>query len=159
MEGVVARRCADRRATLPSAALLPAADERRHDLDGLLHAASAAIRRSEEAMVSLHHRTERNDKKSIRGLRYGVVDREPKSYSLGPAVRARCCTKNIDHPFDAFNELEIAEVVINDVLGFRVDHMPYGRVKDSGFGREGVRFAMEEMTEIRLMVMKNPGGV
>ena len=68
-------------------------------------------------------------------------------------LQAGVFTKNLDHAFYAFNELEVGGVIINDVPSFRVDHMPYGGVKDSGFGREGVRFAMEEMTEIRLMVM------
>jgi acyl-CoA reductase-like NAD-dependent aldehyde dehydrogenase len=45
-------------------------------------------------------------------------------------------------------------VVINDVPSWRVDHMPYGGVKESGLGREGVRFAIEDMTEIRLLVLK-----
>jgi len=40
---------------------------------------------------------------------------------------------------------------VNDVPTFRIDHMPYGGVKDSGFGREGVRYAVEEMTEMRLL--------
>jgi glyceraldehyde-3-phosphate dehydrogenase (NADP+) len=74
-------------------------------------------------------------------------------------LQAGVFTKTIDHAFYAFNELEVGGVIINDVPSFRVDHMPYGGVKDSGFGREGVRFAMEEMTEIRLMVMNNPGRV
>ena len=56
----------------------------------------------------------------------------------------------------AWDELEVGGVVIGDVPSWRVDHMPYGGVKDSGFGREGVRFAMEEMTEIRLLVARTP---
>ena len=48
-------------------------------------------------------------------------------------------------------------MLIGEVPSFRVDHMPYGGVKDSGFGREGVRFAMEDMTEIRLLVMRTRG--
>ncbi|MFH1110585.1 MAG: aldehyde dehydrogenase family protein [Planctomycetota bacterium] len=74
-------------------------------------------------------------------------------------LQAGVFTRDIDHAFYAFGELEVGGVIINDVPSFRVDHMPYGGVKDSGFGREGVRFAMEEMTEIRLMVMNNPGRV
>ena len=54
----------------------------------------------------------------------------------------------------AFRELEVGGVVINDVPSWRVDHMPYGGVKDSGFGREGLRWAMEDMTEVRLMVVR-----
>ncbi len=44
----------------------------------------------------------------------------------------------------------------NNVPSWRVDHMPYGGVKGSGLGREGIRFAIEDMTEIRLMVLRNP---
>jgi len=47
-------------------------------------------------------------------------------------------------------------VLIGDVPSFRVDHMPYGGVKDSGFGREGVRFAIEEFTELRMLVIRTP---
>ena len=47
-------------------------------------------------------------------------------------------------------------VVIGDVPSWRVDHMPYGGVKNSGLGREGIRYAIEDMTEIRLMVIRTP---
>ena len=47
-------------------------------------------------------------------------------------------------------------VLIGDVPSWRVDHMPYGGVKDSGLGREGIRFAIEDMTEIRLLVIRTP---
>lgn len=66
-------------------------------------------------------------------------------------------THDLDHAFFAFGELEVGGVIINDVPSFRVDTMPYGGVKDSGLGREGVRFAMEEMTEIKLMVLNKAG--
>jgi acyl-CoA reductase-like NAD-dependent aldehyde dehydrogenase len=56
----------------------------------------------------------------------------------------------------AWDELEVGGVVIGDVPSWRVDHMPYGGVKNSGLGREGVRFAMEDMTEIRLLVARTP---
>jgi acyl-CoA reductase-like NAD-dependent aldehyde dehydrogenase len=48
----------------------------------------------------------------------------------------------------------VGGVVINDVPSFRVDNMPYGGVKDSGLGREGIRYAIEDMTELRQMVMR-----
>jgi glyceraldehyde-3-phosphate dehydrogenase (NADP+) len=52
----------------------------------------------------------------------------------------------------AFSHIEAGGVMINEVPTFRVDHMPYGGVKDSGFGREGVRYAMMEMLEPKLLV-------
>ncbi|MDX1626540.1 MAG: aldehyde dehydrogenase family protein [Wenzhouxiangellaceae bacterium] len=54
----------------------------------------------------------------------------------------------------AWDVLEVGGVIINDVPSFRVDHMPYGGVKDSGLGREGLRYAIEDMTEIRLLVIR-----
>jgi acyl-CoA reductase-like NAD-dependent aldehyde dehydrogenase len=55
----------------------------------------------------------------------------------------------------AWDELEVGGVIIGDVPSWRVDHMPYGGVKDSGIGREGIRFAIEELTEIRLLAIRN----
>jgi len=69
-------------------------------------------------------------------------------------LQAGVFTNNLDHAFRAWNEIECGGVVINDSSSMRVDSMPYGGVKDSGNGREGIRFSMEEMTEIRLMVMR-----
>ena len=54
----------------------------------------------------------------------------------------------------AWNELEVGGIVVGDVPSYRVDNMPYGGVKDSGIGREGIIFAMEDMTEIRNMVIR-----
>lgn len=54
----------------------------------------------------------------------------------------------------AWDELEVGGVIVGDVPSWRVDHMPYGGVKESGLGREGVRFAMEEMSEIRMLVVR-----
>ncbi len=53
----------------------------------------------------------------------------------------------------AFERVEVGGLIINDVSGFRVDHMPYGGVKQSGQGREGIRYAIEDMTELRLLVL------
>ena len=63
-------------------------------------------------------------------------------------------THNIERVLQAFRELEVGGIIHNDAPSFRVDSMPYGGVKDSGFGREGVRYAIEEMTEPRLLVLK-----
>jgi len=54
----------------------------------------------------------------------------------------------------AWDELEVGGVVVGDVPSFRVDNMPYGGVKGSGLGREGVRYAMLDMSEERLLVLK-----
>ena len=72
-------------------------------------------------------------------------------------LQAGVFTPNLHHAFYAFNELEVGGVVINDVPSVRVDSMPYGGVKESGLGREGVRFAMEEMTEMRLLLLNKVG--
>jgi acyl-CoA reductase-like NAD-dependent aldehyde dehydrogenase len=66
-------------------------------------------------------------------------------------------TNDLAGAWRAFNELEVGGVIINDIPTYRVDHMPYGGVKDSGLGREGLRWAMEDMTEIRIMVLAQPG--
>jgi acyl-CoA reductase-like NAD-dependent aldehyde dehydrogenase len=55
----------------------------------------------------------------------------------------------------AFDAIDVGGLMVNDVPTFRVDHMPYGGVKQSGFGREGVRYAVEEMTELKLVTF-NP---
>jgi glyceraldehyde-3-phosphate dehydrogenase (NADP+) len=57
----------------------------------------------------------------------------------------------------AFGALEVGGVIVNDIPTYRIDHMPYGGVKDSGLGREGLRWAIEDMTEIRIMVLAQPG--
>ena len=72
-------------------------------------------------------------------------------------LQAGIFTRDIQQAFYAFNEIEAGGIVINDVPSLRVDSMPYGGVKDSGLGREGVRFAMEDMSEIRLMVLNRIG--
>src|SRR5204862_3418500 len=69
-------------------------------------------------------------------------------------LQAGIFTRDIHKAHRAWDELEVGAVVINDVPSFRIDHMPYGGVKDSGLGREGVRFAMMEMTETRLLVLR-----
>ena len=65
-------------------------------------------------------------------------------------------TNDLAHSWYAFNELEVGGVIVNDVPTYRIDHMPYGGVKDSGLGREGLRWSIEDMTELRLMVVAEP---
>ncbi|GAB4533912.1 MAG: aldehyde dehydrogenase family protein [Anaerolineae bacterium] len=67
-------------------------------------------------------------------------------------------TQNVNRIMRAFEEIEVGGLQINDVSTFRVDQMPYGGVKGSGVGREGPRYAIEEMTEMKLMVLNLPGG-
>jgi len=71
-------------------------------------------------------------------------------------LQAGIFTRDLYKARQAWNKLEVGGVVIGDVPSWRVDHMPYGGVKDSGLGREGIRFAMEDMTEIRLLVIREP---
>ena len=66
-------------------------------------------------------------------------------------------TNDLEHSWRAFNELEVGGVIVNDIPTYRIDHMPYGGVKDSGMGREGLRWSIEDMTELRLMVVAQPG--
>lgn len=74
-------------------------------------------------------------------------------------LQAGVFTPSIDRALYAFRNLEYGGVMINDVPTFRVDNFPYGGVKDSGFGREGVPFAMEDMSEPKVLVMRgSPGG-
>jgi acyl-CoA reductase-like NAD-dependent aldehyde dehydrogenase len=68
-------------------------------------------------------------------------------------LQAGVFTQNLEHVLVAFDLLEVGGVMINDVPTWRVDHMPYGGVKDSGLGREGPRYAVEEMTEPKLLVI------
>jgi acyl-CoA reductase-like NAD-dependent aldehyde dehydrogenase len=70
-------------------------------------------------------------------------------------LQAGIFSHDIRKAMRAWDTLEVGGVVINDVPSWRVDHMPYGGVKDSGLGREGVRFAIEDMTEIRLLVIRD----
>jgi acyl-CoA reductase-like NAD-dependent aldehyde dehydrogenase len=72
-------------------------------------------------------------------------------------LQAGLFTRDIHQVLDAWDTLDVGGVVVNDVPSYRVDNMPYGGVKDSGLGREGVRFAMEDMSEIRNLVIRREG--
>lgn len=62
-------------------------------------------------------------------------------------------TQDLKKAFRAYEALDVGGVIVNDIPTFRIDHMPYGGVKESGFGREGVKYAIEEMTELKLMAI------
>jgi acyl-CoA reductase-like NAD-dependent aldehyde dehydrogenase len=68
-------------------------------------------------------------------------------------LQAGVFTRDAKLLFQAYEELEVGSVIAGDAPSFRIDHMPYGGVKDSGQGREGLRYAIEEMTEPKLLVM------
>lgn len=68
-------------------------------------------------------------------------------------LQAGIYTDNIKHALLAAEKLQAGGVMINDIPTFRVDHMPYGGVKDSGMGREGIKYAIREMTELKLVVV------
>lgn len=71
-------------------------------------------------------------------------------------LQAGVFTRDIYKAHKAWDTLEVGGVIVGDVPSWRVDHMPYGGVKDSGIGREGIRFAIEDMTEIRLFALRTP---
>jgi acyl-CoA reductase-like NAD-dependent aldehyde dehydrogenase len=68
-------------------------------------------------------------------------------------LQAGVFTSSIDRAMLAHRDIEVGGVIVNDVSAFRADQMPYGGSKESGYGREGLRYAMEEMTEPRIMVL------
>ncbi|MXO69095.1 aldehyde dehydrogenase family protein [Altererythrobacter marinus] len=72
-------------------------------------------------------------------------------------LQAGVFTRDLFRMFDAWDRLEVGGVIVNDVPSYRVDNMPYGGVKDSGLGREGIRFAIEDMSEIRNLVVRRGG--
>ncbi len=71
-------------------------------------------------------------------------------------LQAGIFTRDLYKMQRAWDQLDVGGVIIGDVPSWRVDNMPYGGVKDSGLGREGIRFAIEDMTEIRLLVIRTP---
>jgi acyl-CoA reductase-like NAD-dependent aldehyde dehydrogenase len=68
-------------------------------------------------------------------------------------LQAGVFTNNLERALYAFEQIEAGGVIINDIPTYRIDHMPYGGVKSSGLSREGIRYAIEDMTEMRLMVV------
>lgn len=71
-------------------------------------------------------------------------------------LQAGLFTRDAAAIFRAFQELEVGGLIVNDAPTYRADHMPYGGEKESGFGREGVRYAIEEMTQLRMLALNFP---
>jgi acyl-CoA reductase-like NAD-dependent aldehyde dehydrogenase len=85
---------------------------------------------------------------------YASVDEAISLANDSPyGIQAGLFTNDMRTILRAFERIEVGGLVVNDVPGFRVDHAPYGGVKESGQGREGVRYAIEEMTELKLLVL------
>lgn len=91
-----------------------------------------------------------------------LIERVP-SFAAGVAainasrfgLQAAVFTRDLGHSLRAFDELEVGAVILNDAPSFRMDHMPYGGVKESGLGREGIRCTIADMTEPRLLVTQS----
>lgn len=83
---------------------------------------------------------------------FGAALEEVNDSKFG--LQAGIFTRDIHQILAAWDQLDVGGVVVNDVSSYRVDNMPYGGVKDSGMGREGIRFAMEDMSEIRNLVIR-----
>jgi glyceraldehyde-3-phosphate dehydrogenase (NADP+) len=87
--------------------------------------------------------------------RYGGFEEALREVNASPfGLQSGIFTRDTGRVFRAFQELEMGGIIVNDVPTWRVDSMPYGGEKDSGFGREGVRYAIEEMTQLRLLVLR-----
>jgi len=71
-------------------------------------------------------------------------------------LQAGIFTTNIDTMYRAYSQLAVGALLVNEIPTFRADHMPYGGIKQSGLGREGVRYAIQELTEPKLLVVKTP---
>ncbi len=85
--------------------------------------------------------------------RFNDFDQALKMVNEGEfGLQAGVFTDSIKEMNKAFSELEVGGVIVNDVPTFRVDHMPYGGVKESGIGREGVKYAITEMMEAKILV-------
>ncbi|RAT95349.1 aldehyde dehydrogenase [Brevibacillus sp. Leaf182] len=86
----------------------------------------------------------------VESVREGITLVNDSRYGLQAGVY----TNNLSLALEAAEELRVGGVMVNDIPTFRADHMPYGGVKESGLGREGVKYAIEEMTELKLVAIK-----
>jgi glyceraldehyde-3-phosphate dehydrogenase (NADP+) len=88
----------------------------------------------------------------VPGIEEAIAAVDRSAYGL----QAGIFTRDLASALAAFEGIEVGALVVNDAPTYRVDHMPYGGVKESGTGREGPRYAIEDYTELRLLVL-NPG--
>jgi acyl-CoA reductase-like NAD-dependent aldehyde dehydrogenase len=68
-------------------------------------------------------------------------------------LQAGLFTRDAKLIFEAYEKLEVGGLMVGEMSAFRIDNMPYGGIKDSGLGREGLRYAIEEMTEPKLLML------
>ncbi len=85
----------------------------------------------------------------VKSFSEGIVRLNDSEYGLQAGV----FTNRLENALTAFERIDAGGVIINDVPTYRIDHMPYGGVKSSGLSREGIRYAIEDMTEPKLMVI------
>jgi glyceraldehyde-3-phosphate dehydrogenase (NADP+) len=79
---------------------------------------------------------------ALKGVNYSIY-----------GLQAGLFTNDLRKAFRAYEALDVGGVILNDIPTFRIDHMPYGGIKESGFGREGLIYAIEEMTELKLLAV------
>jgi len=85
---------------------------------------------------------------------YQVLDEAIAAVNQGPyGLQAGIFTRDIKTAFQAFDQVEVGGLIVNDIPTYRIDHMPYGGMKESGVGREGIRYAIDEMTELKFMAL------
>ncbi len=85
---------------------------------------------------------------------YGTFEEAVRAVDDSPyGLQAGIFTQDLKRIFHAFENIQVGGLIVNDVPNYRIDHMPYGGVKDSGFGREGLKYAIDEMTEIKLLAL------
>jgi acyl-CoA reductase-like NAD-dependent aldehyde dehydrogenase len=85
----------------------------------------------------------------VKSFNEGIDRLNDSDYGL----QAGIFSNRLEQALTALERVEAGGVIINDVTMYRIDHMPYGGVKYSGLGREGIKYAIEDMTEPRLMVL------
>lgn len=85
----------------------------------------------------------------------GLADAIARANDSAYGLQASVFTRDVGRVLEAFGALDVGAVIVNDTPSLRIDNFPYGGVKASGFGREGVRYAIEEMTEPRTLFIRN----